>query len=60
MDTFENTDIPLIEYVASKGKTIIISTSISDDGEINLALETYREVGDNQIMLYNIYIGKPN
>lgn len=49
--SFEITDIPLIEYVASKGKPIIISTGIAEFGDINLAVETCRKVGNNQIAL---------
>lgn len=49
--SFEITDIPLIEYVASKGKPIIISTGIAEFEDIQLAVETCRKVGNNQIAL---------
>jgi pseudaminic acid synthase len=49
--SFEITDIPLIEYVASKGKPIIISTGIADEEDIRLALETCRSAGNNQLVL---------
>ncbi len=49
--SFEITDIPLIEYVASKGKPIIISTGIAEYEDIKLAVETCRKVGNNDITL---------
>jgi pseudaminic acid synthase len=49
--SFEITDIPLIEYVASKGKPIIISTGIATLEDIGLAVETCRKAGNNQITL---------
>lgn len=49
--SFEITDIPFIEYVASKGKPIIISTGIATMKEIELAVEVCRKVGNNQITL---------
>ncbi len=49
--SFEITDIPLIEYVASKGKPIIMSTGIATLEDIELAVETCRKVGNNQITL---------
>ena len=49
--SFEITDIPLIEYVASKGKPVIISTGIAELYDIELAIETCRKVGNNQIAL---------
>ena len=49
--SFEVTDIPLIEYVASKGKPIIISTGIADLDDIELAVQTCLDAGNNQIAL---------
>ena len=49
--SFEITDIPLIKYVASKGKPMIISTGIATTEDIELALKTCREAGNNQIAL---------
>lgn len=49
--SFEITDIPLIEYTASKGKPIIISTGIATNEDIELALETCRGVGNDDIAL---------
>lgn len=49
--SFEITDTPLIQYAASKGKPMIISTGIADYGDIKLAVETCQEVGNNDIIL---------
>ena len=49
--SFEITDIPLIKYVASKGKPIIISTGIAALEDIELAVETCRNEGNDQITL---------
>ena len=49
--SFEITDIPLIQYVASKGKPVIISTGIATLEDIELAVETCRNVGNDQITL---------
>ncbi|MBN1185615.1 MAG: pseudaminic acid synthase [Bacteroidales bacterium] len=49
--SFEITDIQLIEYVASKGKPIIISTGIAKLEDIKLAVNTCRQIGNNQIIL---------
>jgi pseudaminic acid synthase len=49
--SFEITDIPLIEYVASKGKPIIISTGIATVEDIELAIETCHKAGNNNISL---------
>ena len=49
--SFEITDIPLIEYVASKGKPVIISTGIAEQKDIELALDACRQMGNSDIAL---------
>ncbi|MBI9014622.1 MAG: pseudaminic acid synthase [Clostridiales bacterium] len=49
--SFEIMDIPLIEYIASKGKPIIISTGIATLCDIEEAIEACRRVGNDQIIL---------
>jgi pseudaminic acid synthase len=49
--SFEITDTPLIEYTASKGKPIIISTGIATEEDVQLAVDACRKVGNNQIAL---------
>lgn len=49
--SFEITDIPLIEYVASKDKPIIISTGVAELEDIEEAIDACRRMGNNQISL---------
>ena len=49
--SFEITDIPLIEYVASKMKPIIISTGIAELEDIELALDACHRMGNYDIAL---------
>ncbi|WP_020401537.1 pseudaminic acid synthase [Gracilimonas tropica] len=49
--SFEIQDIPLIEYAASKGKPIIMSTGIAMKEDIKLAIDTCRNVGNEEIIL---------
>ncbi len=49
--SFEITDIPLIEYAASKGKPMIISTGIATLEDIELALDACRRMGNHDIAL---------
>ncbi|MEZ4988794.1 MAG: pseudaminic acid synthase [Saprospiraceae bacterium] len=49
--SFEITDLALIEYIASKGKPIILSTGIAGAEDIELALEACRKMGNDDIAL---------
>lgn len=49
--SFEITDIPLIEYAASKGKPVIISTGIATLPDIKEAVDACRRMGNNQVIL---------
>lgn len=47
--SYEISDIPLIKYIASTMKPIIISTGVATREDIKLAVESCREVGNNEI-----------
>lgn len=49
--SYEINDIPLIEYVASKGKPIILSTGIASLEDIELAIQTCLDAGNDQIAI---------
>lgn len=49
--SFEITDIPLIEKAASYGKPIIISTGIAHKDDIELAIETCKKAGNDDVIL---------
>ena len=49
--SMEITDIPLIQYIASKGKPIIISTGIAEEPEIKEAIDTCYAVGNKQVVI---------
>lgn len=49
--SFEITDIPLIEYTASKHKPMIISTGVAEIKDIELAIEACKKAGNYDITL---------
>lgn len=49
--SFEITDLPLIEYIASKKKPIILSTGIASLCDIEEAVNVCREVGNQELAL---------
>lgn len=49
--SFELVDLPLIEYAASKGKPMIISTGMGSPEEIQDAIDACRRAGNEQIIL---------
>ncbi len=49
--SFEITDIPLIRKVAELGKPVIISTGIARLADIELAMETCRKAGNENVIL---------
>jgi len=49
--SFEIVDLPLIKYIASKGKPIIMSTGMATKEEISEALEVIYEMGNEQVVI---------
>lgn len=57
--SFEITDIPLIEYAASKHKPMVISTSIATSDDIQEALDACKRVGNDDITLLHCVSAYP-
>ncbi len=51
ISSFEITDLGLIEKAARTGKPIIMSTGIAEEEDIQMAVDTCRKVGNNNILL---------
>lgn len=57
--SFEAVDLPLIKYVASTGKPMIISTGMADLDEISDAIDTARDGGCTEIAILHCVSGYP-
>lgn len=57
--SFEAVDLPLIKYVASTGKPIIISTGMADLEEIQEAIDAAKDGGCKQLAILHCVSGYP-
>ncbi len=57
--SFELTDLPLIKYIASKNKPVILSTGMANEVEIDEAVEVVKKYGCGDFVLLHCVSGYP-
>ncbi|MBO06120.1 MAG: NeuB family protein [Parcubacteria group bacterium] len=60
--SMDNDNIPLIQYIAEKGRPVIVSCGMADIGEIQTIANTMENVGNNKLVLLHCtsdYPAKP-
>jgi len=57
--SFEITDIPLIEYVASKQKPMFLSTGMANIDEVSEAVNCIKKKGNHKILLFHCISNYP-
>ena len=50
---------PFLDYISRKGKPVILSTGLSELHEIDRAIQTIENAGNNQIILLTLHIDLP-